>query len=242
MLLNTEANIPCCGQRKRTRYSRPRHDIYFRIESISDEGWNDDTINLGKRASVDIHGINDPIFDKSGKKPRNDEEGCDEDALPNLKVGETSSQGKGYLKNTEAFMESPKKISDDAMRLDDLSDEKVDFDPNEDDLLSSQELEEFANDMEEMRTDFQAKVGEVISIPLSKEENQISVEKKSSETLTATSDGIRKSSRLEKNEDIKVADKAISRAEAKDAFLNKALVVVSLLVAGYAPINTSKGG
>ncbi|KAL5649353.1 hypothetical protein ACJX0J_040162, partial [Zea mays] len=104
------------------------------IESISDEGWNDDTINLGKRASVDIHGINDPVFDKSGKKPRNDDEGCDEDALPNLKVGETSSQGKDYLKNTEAFMESPKKISDDAMRLEDLSDEKVDFDPNEDDL------------------------------------------------------------------------------------------------------------
>jgi hypothetical protein len=43
------------------------YDIYFRIESISDEGWNDDTINLGKRASVDIHGINDPVFDKSGK-------------------------------------------------------------------------------------------------------------------------------------------------------------------------------
>ncbi|PWZ52177.1 hypothetical protein Zm00014a_041484, partial [Zea mays] len=39
----------------------------------------------------------------------------------------------------------------------------------------------------------------------------------------ATSDGIRKSSRLEKNEDIKVTDKAISRAEAKDAFLNKGM-------------------
>ncbi|KAL5674573.1 hypothetical protein ACJX0J_018879 [Zea mays] len=31
------------------------------IESISDEGWNDETINLGKRASIDIHGINDPL-------------------------------------------------------------------------------------------------------------------------------------------------------------------------------------
>jgi hypothetical protein len=45
------------------------YDIYFRIESISDEGWNDESINLGKRASVDIHGINDPMFDKSGKNP-----------------------------------------------------------------------------------------------------------------------------------------------------------------------------
>ncbi|PWZ32474.1 hypothetical protein Zm00014a_041361 [Zea mays] len=41
--------------------------------------------------------------------------------------------------------------------------------------------------------------------------------------MVATSEGIRKSSRLEKNEDIKVADKAISRAEAKDAFLNKGM-------------------
>jgi hypothetical protein len=43
------------------------YDIYFRIESISEEGWNDETINLGKRAFVEIHGINDPVFDKSGK-------------------------------------------------------------------------------------------------------------------------------------------------------------------------------
>jgi hypothetical protein len=44
------------------------YDIFFRIESICDEGWNDDSVNLGKRASVQIHGINDPLFDKSGKK------------------------------------------------------------------------------------------------------------------------------------------------------------------------------
>jgi hypothetical protein len=38
--------------------------------------------------------------------------------------------------------------------LEDLSVEKVDFDANEDDLLSSQELEKFAKDMEEEQTDF----------------------------------------------------------------------------------------
>jgi hypothetical protein len=38
-----------------------------------------------------------------------------------------------------------------------------------------------------------------------------------------TADGVRKSSRLEKNDDVKVADKAIFRAEAKDAFLNKGM-------------------
>jgi hypothetical protein len=29
------------------------YDIYFKIDNITDEGWNDDSINLGKRASVD---------------------------------------------------------------------------------------------------------------------------------------------------------------------------------------------
>jgi hypothetical protein len=198
------------------------YDIYFRIESISDEGWNDETINLGKRASVDIHGINDPMFDKSRKKPRNDDEVGDEDPLPNFRVGETS-QGKESFKKSEVFIDSSKDKSGDGLRLEDLSDEKVDFDPNEDDLLSSQELEEFAKDMEEMQTDFQAKVGEVLSIPSTKDEKQDLVGKKSSEILISTTKGIRKSSRLEKNEDIKVADKAISRAKAKDAFLNKGM-------------------
>jgi hypothetical protein len=79
-------------------------------------------------------------------------------------------------------------------------------------------LEEFAKDMEEEQTDFQANVGEMILVPSTEEEKQGLIGKKPSEN---TSEGIRKSSRLEKNEDIKVADKAISRAEAKDAFLNK---------------------
>jgi hypothetical protein len=47
--------------------------------------------------------------------------------------------------------------------------------------------------------------------------------KKSLDMPNNISDGIRKSSRLEKNDDMKVADKAISRAEAKDAFLNKGM-------------------
>jgi hypothetical protein len=168
------------------------YDIYFRIESISDEGWNDETINLGKRASVDIHGINDPMFDKFGKKPRNEDEIGDEDPLPNFRVGETSSQGKESFKKSEVFIDSSKDKPGDGLRLEDLSDEKVDFDPNEDDLLSSQELEEFAKDMEEMQTDFQAKVGEVISIPSTKDEKQDLVGKKSSEIQMSTTEGIKK--------------------------------------------------
>jgi hypothetical protein len=33
------------------------YDIYFKIDNITDEGWNDDSINLGKRASVDRQGL-----------------------------------------------------------------------------------------------------------------------------------------------------------------------------------------
>jgi hypothetical protein len=105
----------------------------------------------------------------------------------------------------------------------DISDEKVDFDPNEDDLLSSQELEEFAKDMEEDQTDFQTKIDAMISIPPNDEVLQDVKGKKSLDMPSNISDGIRKSSRLEKNDDMKVADKAISRAEAKDAFLNKGM-------------------
>jgi hypothetical protein len=195
------------------------YDIYFRIEFISEEGWNDETVNLDKRASVEIHGINDPVFDKSGKKPRNDDEALDEDLIPNFRLGEYFSQGKESLKPPEVFMDTSKDKTGEGLRMEDFSDEKVDFDPNEDDLLSSQELEEFAKDMEEEQTDFQAKVGEMILV-LSTEEKKGLIGKKPSEN---TSEGIRKSSRLEKNEDIKVDDKAISRAEAKDAFLNKGM-------------------
>ena len=38
-------------------------------------------------------------------------------------------------------------------------------DPKEDDLLSSQDLEEFAKDVEEDQMDFQSKIGAMISIP-----------------------------------------------------------------------------
>jgi hypothetical protein len=142
------------------------YDIFFRIESICDEGWNDDSVNLGKRASIQIHGSSDPLFDKSGKKPKNlDDVTLEDDPNPNLKIGESSSQGKEFAKMSDPNLVPSKDMSDEEQKLDNLSDEKVDFDPNEDDLLSSQELEEFAKDMEEDQTDFQSKIGVMISTP-----------------------------------------------------------------------------
>jgi hypothetical protein len=77
--------------------------------------------------------------------------------------------------------------------------------------------------MEEDQTDFQSKIGAMISIPPNEEVLHDGKGKKSLDMPIIISDGVRKSSKLEKNDDVKVADKAISRAEAKDAFLNKGM-------------------
>jgi hypothetical protein len=82
--------------------------------------------------------------------------------------------------------------------VDGLSDEKVDFDASEDDLLSSQDLEEFAKDMEGEQTDFQAKIGEMVAVPQADDENEESKGKKLIEKTIPTTEGTRKSSRFEK--------------------------------------------
>jgi hypothetical protein len=102
-------------------------------------------------------------------------------------LGESSSQGKESFKPLEVFMDTSKDKTGEGLRMEDFSNEKVDFDPNEDDLLSSQELEEFAKDMEEEQTNFQAKVGEMILVPSTEEEKQGLIGKKPSENPMSTS-------------------------------------------------------
>jgi hypothetical protein len=46
------------------------YDIFLKIDSITEEGWNDDSINLGKRGSVERHGFDYPTFEKSGKSQK----------------------------------------------------------------------------------------------------------------------------------------------------------------------------
>jgi hypothetical protein len=92
--------------------------------------------------------LNDPLFDQSGKKPRNEDENLEEASNPNFKLGESSSQGKDTVKLSEICGGDIKDKNGDGLTADGLSDEKVDFDASEDDLLSSQDLEEFAKDME----------------------------------------------------------------------------------------------
>jgi hypothetical protein len=174
------------------------YDIFFRIESIIEEGWNDETISLGKRASVEIHGLNDPLFDKSRKKPRNEDENFEEAANPNFKLGESSSQGKDAIKLSEISGGDFKDKNGDGLTADGLSDEKVDFNASEDDLLSSQDLKEFAKDMEGEQTDFQAQIEEIVAVPQADVEIQELKGKKLIEKSAVMIEGTMKSSRFEK--------------------------------------------
>lgn len=70
------------------------YDIFLRIDFLVEEGWNDDSISLGKRAFVEMHGHDEVAFEKSVKKPRNDDECLGLDNMSSGILGESSSQGK----------------------------------------------------------------------------------------------------------------------------------------------------
>jgi hypothetical protein len=97
----------------------------------------------------------------------------------------------------------------------------VDFNESKDDLLSSQELDVLVKDMGMDTINSQddmlnEKVDSEVMGKIADEKN-----KKNKGKGAELVEGTRKSTRLEANEDIKITEKAISRAAAKDAFLNK---------------------
>lgn len=47
-------------------------DVFFKVESIVEEGWNEDPVNLGKRASMEVNEMKEDMFKKYGKKTRID--------------------------------------------------------------------------------------------------------------------------------------------------------------------------
>ncbi|AQL03106.1 hypothetical protein ZEAMMB73_Zm00001d045752 [Zea mays] len=92
---------------------------------------------------------------------------------------------------------------------------------SDEDLLSSQELNNFVKGMGvEIADDKELEMdeGELLKFQV---EQQTVKDNKGKAKLVDQVEGTRKSSRLEGNEDIRITDKAINRAEAKDAFLNK---------------------
>jgi hypothetical protein len=116
-----------------------------------------------------------------------------------MKFGKCSEGTKGYLDNQ--------------------GNDDDDYNESEDDLLDSQELEEFIKDDElipsptqekkKMNTNVSDEVGKNVGV------------KKGGSMEGDLAEGVRRSIRLESMEEMKIADKATTRAMVKDAFINK---------------------
>jgi hypothetical protein len=126
------------------------YDIFFKIDDITDEGWNDESINLGKRASVDRQGLDDPSYEKTGKKARNVGDKSVKEELRLENNGDMMSQGKSSGRGPDLGdnNENLNPIYEDKGYVNDPINEDEEFHESEDDLLSSQDLEEFAKDDE----------------------------------------------------------------------------------------------
>jgi hypothetical protein len=103
------------------------------------------------------------------------------------------------------------------------SDGDVEFNESEDDLLSSQELDVLVKDMGVEVTNSQEEMTSEKEDTGKQEMDTDEKNKKNKGKGAELMEGTRKSTRLEANEDIKITEKAISRAVAKDAFLNKGM-------------------
>jgi hypothetical protein len=200
------------------------YDIYFKIDNITDEGWNDDSINLGKRASVDRQGFGDPTFEKSSKKARNVGDNSEKEDLRLENIGDIMSQGKNSGRCFEVLdgMEDVKPVDEDKGYDDNPINEEDDFNESEDDLMNSQDLEEFAKDDDVVLPFPQDKDNKILAVTQSEGVVKNDGEKAMNMEVDHV-EGIRRSNRLESNDEMKIADKATTRAIAKDAFINKGM-------------------
>jgi hypothetical protein len=87
--------------------------------------------------------------------------------------------------------------------------------------LDSQDLEEFIKDEELILSPSQEKEKMSISAIQFEDASKEAGGKKGGSMEGEHVEGVRRSSRLESNDEMKIADKATARAMAKDAFINK---------------------
>jgi hypothetical protein len=201
------------------------YDIFFKIDDITDEGWNDESINLGKRASVDRQGLDDLSYEKTGKKARNVGDKSVKEELRLENIGDMMSQGKSSGRGPDLGdnNENLNPVSEDKGYDNNPINEDEEFHESEDDLLSSQDLEEFAKDDEGCLPSSQEKINKSPLGAQAKGSGKAKAEKQVMNMEVEHGEGIRRRSRLESNDDMKIADKAAARAMAKDAFINKGM-------------------
>jgi hypothetical protein len=197
------------------------YDIFFKIDNITDEGWNDDSINLGKRASVDRQGFGDISPGKSAKKAKSGDEdsGKDVKGKSPLKISSSHGNVSGSLSEHSEGMKMEKCYEGNKGYLDSQGNEDEEFSESEDDLLDSQELDEFIKDDEFIPSPALEK--KKLQLTISEEANKNVGAKKGGLIEGEVAEGVRRSNRLESSDDMKIADKAAARAMAKDAFINK---------------------
>lgn len=190
------------------------YDIFFKVESLDEEGWNDDTVCLGKRATIESLQLDDNITENLMKKVKSEKgKGMADHMLTGILEDNSFKGGKSG---------NAQKVSKDGEKgIEGYSEEKVDFDGSGDDLLSSHELEDLVKEANIEMSDSQEIAGVDNTDPGMSKELQAAKIKKGKGKMIELVEGTRKSSRLETNGDIKVTEKVISRAEYKDAFLHK---------------------
>ncbi|KAL5682052.1 hypothetical protein ACJX0J_008437, partial [Zea mays] len=111
--------------------------------------------------------------------------------------------------------------------LDSQGNEDDDYNESEDDLLDSQDLEEFIKDEELIPSPPQEKGKMNINASHTEDAGKEAGVKKGGSREGEIAEGVRRSSRLESNDEMKIADKATTRAMTKDAFINKGVELSS---------------
>jgi hypothetical protein len=184
------------------------HDIFFKIDNITDEGWNDESINLGKRASVDRQGFGDLSLGKSVKKAKSgdDDSGRDVKGKSPLKVSSSHVNVAGSLSEQSESMKLGKGSEGTKGYLDSQGNDDEEYNESEDDLLDSQELEEFIKDDEFFPSPAREKKKMNINVPDDASKN-VGVKKEGS-MEGDLAEGVRRSNKLESMEEMKIVDKA----------------------------------
>jgi hypothetical protein len=197
------------------------YDIFFKIDNITNEGWNDESINLGKRASVDRQGFGDISLGKSAKKAKSGDEdsGKDIKGKSPLKLSSSHANVAGSLSEQSESMKMGKGSEGTKGYLDSQGNDDEEYNESEDDLLDSQELDEFIKDDEFIPSLAQEK--KKLNINITDEASKNDGAKKGGPMEGEVAEGVRRSSRLESSEELKIDDKAAARAIAKDSFINK---------------------
>jgi hypothetical protein len=176
---------------------------------------------LSKRASVDRQGFGDISLGKYAKKAKSGDEdsGKDVKGKSPLKLSSSHANVAGSLSEQSESMKMGKGSEGTKGYLDSQGNEDEEFNDSEDDLLDSQELDEFIKDDEFIPSPVQEK--KKLYHSTAEEASKIVGAKKGGPMEGEVAEGVRRSSRLESSEEMKIADKAAARAIAKDAFINK---------------------